>query len=198
MHGRLCIASAAALAWLGAATAAADPVLVTGTPSPFATCTADDPGGQPGTLWQNSEVEPWVDVNPLDAANVVGVWQQDRWSNGGARGLVSGVSRDGGATWAQVPLPFSKCAGWLYERASDPWVSFGPDGKLYAVSIGFNAFTADSAVTVSTSADGGSTWTPPVDVIHDDDPTVFNDKESVTADPTRPGYAYVVWDRIHR
>ena len=35
----------------------------------------------------NSEVEPWLDVNPTNVANLVGVWQQDRWSNGGARGL---------------------------------------------------------------------------------------------------------------
>jgi hypothetical protein len=34
----------------------------------------------------NSEVEPWMDANPTDPDNLIAVWQQDRWSNGGARG----------------------------------------------------------------------------------------------------------------
>ena len=39
-------------------------------------------------------------VNPTNPANVVAVWMQDRF-----RGLVAGVSLDGGATWRQVVLP---------------------------------------------------------------------------------------------
>jgi len=73
------------------------PVLVSGT-SPFATCTI----GGPGTNYVNAEVEPRVAVNPKDPSNIVGVFQQDRWSNGGAHGLVAGVSHDGGATWAET------------------------------------------------------------------------------------------------
>ena len=53
--------------------------------------------GQTGTNYPNSEVEPWVDVNPANADNLIGAWQQDRWSNGGSRGNVVGASLDGGA-----------------------------------------------------------------------------------------------------
>src|SRR5688500_3526191 len=70
-------------------------VQVSGT-SPFLGCTADGVDEQSGTVYLNSEVEPWLDVNPADAGNVVGIWQADRWDNGGARGLVAGVSQDGG------------------------------------------------------------------------------------------------------
>jgi hypothetical protein len=180
------------------AAGAAAPVLVTGTPSPFAACTADDPAAQPPTLFENSEVEPSVDVNPLDPANIVGFWQQDRWSTiGGARGLVAGVSHDGGASWTQVPMPgITKCTGGPWDRASDPWVSFGPDGRLYAVSLTFNAFDFDQGVVANTSTDGGLTWSAPSVLIHDTAATVIDDKQSITADPTRPGYAYAVWDRI--
>src|ERR1700694_3829003 len=63
--------------------------------TPFrAGCTGTLP--QPGTLYPNAEVEPYVSVNPTNQDNVIGVWQQDRYSNGGARGLMTGLSRDGG------------------------------------------------------------------------------------------------------
>jgi hypothetical protein len=39
-------------------------------------------------------------------------------------------------------------------------------------------------------------WSDPVVLKTDLRPPFFNDKETVTADPTRPGYAYVVWDRV--
>ena len=55
-----------------------------------------------GTNYTGAEVEPWVDVNPTDRMNIVAVWQQDRWSNGGSRGTVAGVSHDGGGTWTIV------------------------------------------------------------------------------------------------
>src|SRR5439155_22321825 len=97
-----------------------------------------------GTLYVNTEVEPMISVNPRNPNNLVGVWQQDRWSNGGARGLVSGASLDGGRTWVQGMAAFSRCTGGSaanggdYARASDPWVSFAPDGNAYQVSLSFN------------------------------------------------------------
>src|SRR2546422_819832 len=82
---------------------------------------------------------------PLNSANQIAVWQQDRWSNGGAHALMAAASFDGGHTWgAQTALPFNMCApgGLAYERASDPWVSIGLDGHggsvAYSISISFN------------------------------------------------------------
>ncbi|AOI73380.1 sialidase family protein [Burkholderia ubonensis] len=188
---RLTIAAALAFA----AAAHADPVRVSG-PSPFAACTT----GGPGTVYVNAEVEPWLAVNPARPTNMIGVWQQDRWSNGGAHGLVAGYTFDGGATWAQTPQPFSACApgGLPYERASDPWVSFGPDGTAYSVSISFNQSNNSNAVGASVSTDGGQTWSSPALLIADNEPTTqfFNDKESVTANPVKAGTAYAVWDRL--
>src|SRR5437879_10521555 len=96
------------------------------TSNPYSGCSV---GQGTGRNYVNSEVEPFAAVNPTDSANVIAVWQQDRWSNGGAHGLAAGVTNDGGSHWTVGPLPFSKCAGssaLQYERASDPWVSFGP------------------------------------------------------------------------
>src|SRR5215211_4284610 len=133
-------AVAVALLCAFAAPASAGPFALTGPttasgPSPF------KPGcGGPGeafdssVLYKNAEVEPWVAVYPTNTRNVVGFWQQDRWSDGGAHGLLAGVSVDGGQTWSHSAPEFSRCAGGSgiaggYHRASDPWLSFGPPGR---------------------------------------------------------------------
>jgi BNR/Asp-box repeat len=179
------------------------PVGASAAVSPFATCTADDVAGQVGTNHPNTEVEPWVDVNPTDGDNIVATWQQDRWSNGGARGLVAGVSLNGGTSWTRVVLPFSTCGGnedWV--RASDPWHSFAPDGVVHAISLSASGgITAaeglpDSGILVSNSDDGGLTWSDPITLKQDEGPNVLNDKESITADPNDAEVVYAVWDRV--
>src|SRR5438876_7673765 len=95
-----------AFAVAGLALAASGPIDVSGL-SPFASCTV----GGPGTNYVNAEVEPFIAVNPTNAQNVVAVWQQDRWSNGGAHGLVTGYSTSGGLVWGETFAHFSTCAG---------------------------------------------------------------------------------------
>src|SRR5215467_10206933 len=71
-------------------------VQITG-PSPFGGCSADDVAGQEaqGSInFPDSEIEPFIDVNPAGPRHMIAVWQQDRWSDGGSRGLVAGVSDD--------------------------------------------------------------------------------------------------------
>src|SRR5215470_14953246 len=128
------------LALCSAASARADQlgpfVSVTGA-TPFAACIADDAIEQPGKNYAASEVEPRLAVNPKDPKNLVGVFQQDRWSTGGARGIGAGVSFDGGATWRSVAVPgLSVCAGGAWSRVSDPWVSFAPNGDVYLAALG--------------------------------------------------------------
>ncbi len=169
--------------------------------SPFpASC-----GGANGTVYVGAEVEPYLAVDPLDSNHLVGVWQQDRWSNGSARGLATGVSFDGGASWTRVLVPFSECSGGNaqnggdFERATDPWVTFGPGGIAYQAALATRggSFTAGSinAILVSRTTDGGRTWTNPINVFQDTN-AFFNDKESITADPNDARFAYLVWDRL--
>ena len=216
-----------------AVASASSTVVVSGNPSPFATpaCAAINNAqtAQVSGIYNylNSEVEPWVAVDPTDGSHLVGAWQQDRWNDGGASGLASAYSTNGGSNWTDVPLPFTSCygAGGLdYQRASDPWVSIGP-GKpasfgcaptakdcstVYQIAIPFDETTKRTAVAASVSYDGGATYTNTQTVIADpcsdvkspgyvcNNPKSFvlNDKESITADPTQPGYAYAVWDRL--
>jgi hypothetical protein len=210
---RLLLSALVAFIVLPVGGAAASALAVVSGPSPYASCSN---ANQPGTNYVNAEVEPQVAVNPASSLDVVGVWQQDRWSNGGAHGLVAGFSLDGGSTWGETTLPFSGCApnaildpftGTPYNRASDPWVSIGPDGTAYAAGLlatnSTDGGNNDTAVATVTSTDGGRTWgnpriemadqgtTPIFEVTH-----FFNDKESITADPVHAGTAYVVWDRL--
>jgi len=98
------------------------------------------------------EVEPYVAVNPTNPANVVGVWTQDRF-----RGLVAGVSLDGGTTWRQVVLPgLTRCTGARFDYAFDPWLSFGPDGALYLSASVFGD-AGQGGIPASKSPDGGLT-----------------------------------------
>jgi hypothetical protein len=152
----------------------------------------------------DTELEPWVAANPVNGRNLIGTYQQDRWNDGGAKGLVAAFSTNSGRSWTPVPLPFSECAAPFYhgnvlhyERASDPWDSIGPDGIAYAITLSFSN-NNDNAIGAARSTDGGRTWTHQQTILADSgsDPAIpFNDKESVTADPTRPGTAYAVWDR---
>ncbi|MGH8427229.1 MAG: sialidase family protein [Gammaproteobacteria bacterium] len=171
--------------------------------SPFATGCGGSMQGS--ILYENAEVEPFVAINPGNPANIIGVWQQDRWSDGGAHGIVAGASFDDGKTWHLHPLLLSQCAGGNagngadYARASDPWVTISPNATAYAISISFtgNTFQQGSrgAVLVVTSSDGGQTWGNPTALIVDGS-NAFNDKESIAADPNDSDYVYAVWDRL--
>jgi hypothetical protein len=176
---------------------------VSGTLRTSAACALLPPAG---TLFPNAKVEPQVAVNPADPLNLVGAWQQNRWSGGGSQAVVAAASFDGGQTWIQTTAPFSICTGGAvinggdFERATDPWVTFAPNGVAYWMVLSISggaAFTtgSDSAMRVARSLDNGRTWERPITLIRDG-ATAFNDKNTVTADATDPSYAYAVWDRL--
>jgi hypothetical protein len=157
----------------------------------------------PGTNYPNTEVEPYLVVNPANTNIVVGTWQQDRYSDGAAKGSSVAVSSNGGQTFREIVVPgLTKCSGGtIFERASDPWLSYSKDGSiLYAMSLVETKLPSGannpSGMAVSRSLDNGLTWSNPTFVINDTDPTKFNDKNSLTADPTDNRFAYAIWDRL--
>ncbi len=188
-------------------------VIQASSTSPFASCDISA-FIFPGEVdWVNSELEPFVAVNPKDPANIIGVYQQDRLSFGGARGLAASVSHDGGLSWSTTYPHFTTCSDGTvanhgdYQRASDPWITFSPDGTAYFISLSLtfagDATQTGSAILVSKSTDGGDTWSEPVTLqrnIGDADvaPYFFNDKESITADPFDSNYVYAIWDRLRK
>jgi hypothetical protein len=209
---KLGIALGASLMLLVAGSAAAVPlergplVQVSGA-SPIAACDGDD-GNIGGTNFTNSEVEPWLSVDPSNPDVMIGAWQQDRWSNGGSEGLVTATSTNGGAGWTvNAKTKSTKCTGGTpanggnYERATDPWVAISPNGTAYLMSLsvdsnpgGFD--TSPNAMLVMRSTDHGASWGDPVTLIRDESQNVLNDKNSITADPNDSDFVYAVWDRL--
>ena len=198
---RLLMVSLGATALLATAAQAAPlnagPPVEVSTTNPLAGCPPDGSG----INFPGSEVEPWVEVNPTNLLNIVGFYQQDRYSNGGAKGNVAAVSMDGGVSWTQVAVPNdTRCTGGFFQRSSDPWISFGPDGTLHAMSLvtdpDVGAAFGANGMTYNRSTNGGLSWEPAIRLVTDPVGRFLNDKNSITADPNDADYVYAVWDRV--
>jgi len=78
-------------------------------------------------------------------------------------------------------------------------VSFSPNGVVHemVLALSFNAVgdAPVSAMLASRSTDGGMTWGPTM-TLEADTGEYFNDKNSITADPTDSNYVYATWDRL--
>ncbi len=201
----LALAGALVLAISNTALAGSPPPIRISHGDPFENCLLG--GNGTARSYRSAEIEPWIAANPTRSGNLIGTWQQDRWSDGGAKGQTAGWTFDGGRTWGQTPQPFTRCAQPFYrtqvlqyERTSDPWVSIGPDGTAYAFSLPFDGDFVRNGLATSVSHDGGRTWTGQQDIdpliARPDTADPADDKEAVTADPKRVGSAYGVWDRI--
>jgi hypothetical protein len=158
---------------------------------------------QSAAPFTGAEVEPFVAIDPLNPAHLVGVWQQDRFPDSGSSGDRTAVSRDGGRTWTTTAAHFTRCSGGDasnggdYERASDPWVTFSPDGTVHQIALTLDATRSRrKAVLASRSSDGGATWSEPFTIASEASADVGLDKETITADPADALFVYAVWDRL--
>jgi hypothetical protein len=140
------------------------------------------PTAPPGFGGTDVAAEPYVAVNPTNTKNIVAAWMDHPFV-----ATVASVTFDGGKTWQNVPLPVSQYEGGPYAGAADPWVSFEPNGDLYASSF----------LAVNKSTDGGLTWSQPTDVDAGLDQSRHDDKPSITADPTNPNFVYMTWARFN-
>jgi hypothetical protein len=79
-------------------------------------------------------------------------------------------------------------------------VTFSPNGVAHQISLSVNMVNDPAAaILVSRSTDGGNTWSEPITLARDPSnvaPFLFNDKESITADPNDSRFVYAVWDRL--
>jgi len=147
-----------------------------------------------------TEAEPFLAIDPASESRLLAGFQEGRFADGGARALTLAVSTDGGGSWRNAVVPaLTQLTGGPWQRASDPWVAFGPDHRAYHLAIGFDETRPDNEVVVSTSTDGGATWGEPV-TVHRPPGVDFDDKEAMAVDngvnsPFR-GRVYVTWDQV--
>jgi hypothetical protein len=184
------------------------PLVQVAAGDPFSACTADQVRAQESAygsiLYPATSIEPWVAADPTNTSRLLVGHQQDRWDDGGSRGLVGVVSNNAGSTWTNtIPTGVSECTGGKFGRASDPWVAFAQDGTAFFMSLVVDPMKSttpfgarNSGMLVSSSTDHGATWGPPVTLIRTNSPHVLNDKNSVTADPTANGLVYAMWDQL--
>jgi hypothetical protein len=145
--------------------------------------------------------ETSIAVNPTNHLNIVGSandYQIFVSSGGYLLETVysrAHVSFDGGHTWTTYPVPFNG-----YTSTGDPAVSFDANGTAYLATLGFvwsqDGFCCTNPdVLVSTSHDGGKTWSAPTRVVAGTGVLssigLSNDKEYLTA--WGNGNAIVTW-----
>jgi hypothetical protein len=176
--------------------------------SPFASCDVAGESFGPGDVNHlNSESGALLAVNPTDPSNVIAAYEQDYWFSTGARGAVTAVSHDGGATWRASIPHFSVCAGGTpanggnLSRAGAPRVTFASNGDAYVVDAPGNAVhDMRTAILVAKSTDGGSTWSEPVQLANEPlfgSGYVNNRGAEIVGDPSNPNIVYVSWQREH-
>ena len=190
-------ALASALALLSSIGGLAADSAVSQEPSPLADCSN---GTQTGRNYVSAEVEPSLAVS---GTQMIGMFHQDRWSNGGGHGI-GVVHLDQVKGWQQTTLGSDMCDTpatsplHIYQRSSDPWVSFSKDGDIaYASALSFNNTNNFNAVVAGSSTDGGANWTMtaiPGSVFTQTNQST--DKNATTADPIHNTWAYTVWDTL--
>lgn len=196
--------------------AAEDPVVPISGLSPFPPGVDCNVTPQTGTVWRNSETEPYMDVNFGRPDQMVAIVHQDRWSNGSAQSTATFYSDDGGKTWHSSETPITRCSGGLqqgpesFDRASDPWLTVTPGGlgsgravfhQMSLMTDRLPPFTGEqrSAYSMLRSTDGGKTWSDPIVVSNrtEFEPGApFNDKNSLTADPYDRRFVYGTWQLL--
>lgn len=191
--------------------------------SPFPPGTECNGTPQTGTLWRNSETEPYMDVDPARPDRMTAIVHQDRWSNGSAQSTVTLYSEDGGLTWDLSSTPITRCSGGLqsgpasFDRASDPWLAVTPGtvgpgrhgrhGKgavfhqMSLMTDRLPPYTGElrSAYSMLRSTDGGKTWSDPIVVSNHTEfepGAPFNDKNTLTADPYERRFVYGAWQLL--
>src|SRR5215213_7610325 len=83
-----------------AASIAGGGVATVSGPTPFSSCPDNAQ-----TVVQNAEVEPSLAVDPRRPSRAYVAYQQDRFRDGAARGIVVATTSDGGRTWRRSVIP---------------------------------------------------------------------------------------------
>jgi hypothetical protein len=149
--------------------------------------------------------EPSIAVNPTDSTNLIAGANDFRLccdfdGTNNSTGWAY-YSNDGGATWSNVLLPgLTRGTGGSgrfarFDVAEDPALAFAADGTAYYTNIVFSTSGAASGIAVSTSKDGGESWSPPHLVTYTNDRAIFNDKAWVAAG--EHGEVAITWTRFH-
>ena len=149
--------------------------------------------------------ETSIAINPTNPQNMIGSANdyQLKLSAGGTVNETTysraHVTMDGGQTWTTYPVPYKG-----YVATGDPGVAFDASGNAYLSTLGFvwsqgGPLGTNPDILVSTSTDGGMTWSKATAVAHGsgawNSVGLFNDKPYLTA--WGDGNAIVTWTEFN-
>ena len=136
----------------------------------------DDPPELPPDM--RAQAEPHIARSPVDSQTLAAVFQEGRFTDGGAVDCGYSITHDGGLTWSRALIPdLTFTTGGPYFRDTDPVAGFDLSGRIYLCTEGAtnNDFT-EGVILVSRSTDAGATFDSPV-IVHDPaDSSIFPDK----------------------
>jgi hypothetical protein len=136
----------------------------------------DDPAALPPDM--RAQAEPHISRSPVNPDFLAAVFQEGRFTDGGAVDCGYSISHDGGLTWSRALIPnLTQATGGPYFRDTDPVAGIDLNGNIYlntdaATDPNFNT----GQVLISKSTDGGQTFAPPVIVYAPPSSSVFPDK----------------------
>jgi len=160
-------------------------------------------GEDPALLDPNwpHQAEPHIVRSPLDPEMLLAVWQDGRYSDGGANAIGYAVSDDGGYSWNRNVLPnLTSTGGGPYNRATDPVAGIGPDGRFYVNAlVSTQGVFDEGAIVLLWSDDNGESWSEPNVIFQSEDP--FPDKNWMVINPhtgsSTEGRIVVTWSNFH-
>ena len=132
----------------------------------------DDPSGLPPNM--RAQAEPHIARSQVDPDFLVAIFQEGRFTDGGAVDCGYSVTQDGGLSWTRALIPgLTTTSGGPYPRATDPVVGIDLSDRAFLCTEAATdpAFT-QGVILVSRSLDRGATVEPPSIVFQ---PTVTGD-----------------------
>jgi hypothetical protein len=136
----------------------------------------DDPPQLPPNM--RAQAEPHIARSPVDPETLAAVFQEGRFTDGGAVDCGYSITHDGGLTWTRALIPdLTFTTGGPYFRATDPVAGIDLSGRIFLLTEGAtnNDFT-QGVVLVSRSLDGGATFGSPAVVYDPPSSSIFPDK----------------------
>ena len=174
-------------------------------PSPFAP--GCDGVAATGTLYAGAEVEPYVAINPHEpdapdrrlAAGSLVQRRRARAAHRRIRSTAAARGRARGARSRAAPAATRRTAATI-ARASDPWVTFAPDGTAYQIALAFNGETFAAGLVERRAREPLDRRRAHVERSGDADPrrrasSSTTRNRSPPIRPT-PRYVYATWDRL--
>ncbi len=136
----------------------------------------DDPAPLPANM--RAQAEPHIARSPVDPDFLTAVFQEGRFTDGGAVDCGFSVTHDGGLTWTRALIPkLTMASGGTYLRATDPVAGIDLSGRVFLNTEGTTTPDfADGTILVSRSTDGGATFETPFVVYRPPNGNIFPDK----------------------